>query len=153
MRLRPNGNSGPLALSFDAIGHYYLTHGREWERYALIKARPVAGDIEDGRDLLEILRPFVYRKYLDFGAFEALRSMKHRIKRELLRRNSTGDLKRGRGGIREIEFIVQAHQLIRGGRELRLQTQSLGQALTELEALRLIDAAQANGYRPWVLLK
>jgi glutamate-ammonia-ligase adenylyltransferase len=147
MRLRPNGDSGPLALSFDAIGHYYLTHGREWERYALIKARPVAGDIQDGRDLLEILRPFVYRKYLDFGAFEALRSMKHRIERELLRRNSTGDLKRGRGGIREIEFIVQAHQLIRGGREPRLQTESLGQALTELEVLRLIDAVQADGLR------
>jgi glutamate-ammonia-ligase adenylyltransferase len=147
MRLRPNGDSGPLALSFDAIGHYYLTHGREWERYALIKARPVAGDIEDGWDLLEILRPFVYRKYLDFGAFEALRLMKHRIQRELLRRNSTGDLKRGRGGIREIEFIVQAHQLIRGGREPRLQTASLGQALTELEVLRLIDAVQADDLR------
>ena len=147
MRLRPNGDSGPLALSFDAISHYYLTHGREWERYALIKARPVAGDIEDGRDLLEILRPFVYRKYLDFGAFEALRSMKHRIERELLRRNSTGDLKLGPGGIREIEFIVQVHQLIRGGREPRLQTESLGQALTELEVLRLIDAVQANELR------
>jgi glutamate-ammonia-ligase adenylyltransferase len=147
MRLRPNGDSGPLALSFDAIGHYYLTHGREWERYALIKARPVAGDIEDGRNLLEILRPFVYRKYLDFGAFEALRSMKQRIDRELLRKNSTGDLKRGRGGIREIEFIVQAHQLIRGGREPRLQTESLGQALTELEVLRLIDEVQADNLR------
>jgi glutamate-ammonia-ligase adenylyltransferase len=147
MRLRPNGDSGPLALSFDAIGHYYLTHGREWERYALIKARPVAGDIEDGCDLLETLKPFVYRKYLDFGAFEALRSMKHRIERELLRKNSTGDLKRGRGGIREIEFIVQAHQLIRGGREPRLQTASLGRALTELELLRLIDAVQADDLR------
>lgn len=147
MRLRPNGDSGPLALSFDAIDHYYLTHGREWERYALIKARPVAGDIKDGRDLLEILRPFVYRKYLDFGAFEALRSMKYRIERELLRKNSTGDLKRGPGGIREIEFIVQAHQLIRGGREPRLQTESLGQALAELEDLRLIDAAQADELR------
>lgn len=147
MRLRPNGDSGPLALSFDAIGHYYLTHGREWERYALIKARPVAGDIEDGGNLLEILRPFVYRKYLDFGAFEALRSMKHRIERELLRKNSTGDIKRGQGGIREIEFIVQAHQLIRGGREPQLQTESLDQALTELEVLQLIDAVQTNDLR------
>jgi glutamate-ammonia-ligase adenylyltransferase len=147
MRLRPNGDSGPLALSFDAIGHYYLTHGREWERYALIKARPVAGDIEDGRNLLELLRPFVYRKYLDFGAFEALRSMKHRIERELIKKNSTGDIKRGPGGIREIEFIVQAHQLIRGGREQRLQTENLGQALTELEVLRLIDTVQAKELR------
>jgi glutamate-ammonia-ligase adenylyltransferase len=147
MRLRPNGDSGPLALSFDAIDHYYLTHGREWERYALIKARPVAGDIKDGRDLLEILRPFVYRKYLDFGAFEALRSMKQRIKRELLRRKSSGDIKQGRGGIREIEFIVQAHQLIRGGREPRLQTESLSQALTELEVLQLIDGVQADDLR------
>ena len=67
MRLRPNGDSGPLVLSFDATNHYYITHGRDWERYALIKARPIAGDIEDGHYLLEILKPFVYRKYLDFG--------------------------------------------------------------------------------------
>lgn len=144
MRLRPNGDSGPLVLSFDAIDHYYVTHGRECERYALIKARPVAGDTKDKRYLLEILRPFVYRKYLDFGAFEALRSMKHKIERELLRKHSTGNLKLGPGGIREIEFIVQAHQLIRGGREPGLQTENLGQAMTELKALQLIDTVQAD---------
>ena len=76
MRLRPNGDSGPLVLSYDAMDHYYLTHGRDWERYALIKARPVAGDRLGGNQLLETLRPFVYRKYLDFGAIEAIRSMK-----------------------------------------------------------------------------
>jgi glutamate-ammonia-ligase adenylyltransferase len=147
MRLRPNGDSGPLALSFDAINHYYITHGREWERFALIKARAVAGNIGDGRHLLEILRPFVYRKYLDFGAFDALRSMKHRIERELLRKNSIGDIKRGSGGIREIEFIVQTHQLIRGGRDLALQTESLGQALAKLEKLSLIHPTHADELR------
>ena len=76
MRLRPNGESGPLALSFDAMEQYYQTHGRDWERYALIKARQIAGDDVAGEELLAKLRPFVYRRYLDYGAFEAVRSMK-----------------------------------------------------------------------------
>ncbi len=147
MRLRPNGRSGPLVLSFDAMHHYYITHGREWERYALIKARPVAGNARDGTTLLEILRPFIYRKYLDFSAFESLRSMKYRIERELLKKNSKGDLKLGRGGIREIEFIVQAHQLIRGGREKQLQTESIYKAIEALESLHLIDSAGAEELR------
>ena len=125
MRLRPNGDSGPLALSFDAIDHYFLTHGREWERYALIKARPVAGDIASGMELLGSLRPFIYRKYLDFGAFESIRSMKTLIDRELAKKSLTGNVKLGRGGIREIEFIIQSHQLIYGGRNAALRTASL----------------------------
>ena len=147
MRLRPNGVSGPLVLSFDAMNHYYTTHGREWERFALVKARAVAGNIEDGQKLLRILKPFVYRKYLDFGAFEGLRAMKHRIERELLRKSSIGDIKRGPGGIREIEFIVQTHQLIRGGREFTLQTANLGRALRELETLGFIGATLADELR------
>jgi len=147
MRLRPNGGSGPLALSFDAINHYYVTHGREWERFALIKARAITGDTEERKNILRILKPFVYRKYLDYGAFDALRAMKSSIERELRRKNSTGDIKRGPGGIREIEFIVQAHQLIRGGRELRLQTESLSRALNELENLHLIHETQATKLR------
>ena len=133
MRLRPNGDSGPLALSFDAMDHYFLTHGRDWERYALIKARPVAGDVVAGHDLLASLRPFVYRKYLDFGAFESIRTMKTLIERELNKKSLTGNVKLGRGGIREIEFIVQSHQLIYGGRNPALRTSSLYDALAALE--------------------
>ena len=92
MRLRPNGDSGPLALSFDAMDHYFLTHGRDWERYALIKARPVAGDIEAGKALLETLSPFIYRKYLDFGAFDSIRSMKNLIERGLKRKDLKNDI-------------------------------------------------------------
>lgn len=141
MRLRPNGDSGPLVLSFDAMEHYYQVHGRDWERYALIKARVIAGDLEAGNRLLSALRPFVYRKYLDFGAFEAIRSMKDLIEREISRKKMNNDLKLGRGGIREIEFIVQSHQLIHGGRAPRLQTQSLRGALDEMATMGLVDPA------------
>ncbi|MBO68196.1 MAG: bifunctional [glutamate--ammonia ligase]-adenylyl-L-tyrosine phosphorylase/[glutamate--ammonia-ligase] adenylyltransferase [Acidiferrobacteraceae bacterium] len=147
MRLRPNGDSGPLVLSFSAINQYYITHGREWERYALIKARPVAGNSEDTVELIDMLKPFVYRKYLDFGCFEALRLMKNRITRELLRKNSLCDIKLGTGGIREIEFIVQVHQLIRGGREPQLQTGQLSAALDMLASLKFIDNTQAQKLR------
>ena len=129
MRLRPNGNSGPLALSFDALDHYYLTHGRDWERYALIKARPVGGDMGAGQELIENIRPFIYRKYLDFGAIDAIRRMKSLIEQEQSKKSLTRNLKLGRGGIREIEFVVQSHQLIFGGRDKRLQTPSFYQAL------------------------
>jgi len=132
MRLRPNGSSGPIALSFDAMEQYYQVHGRDWERYALIKARPVAGDIRAGEHLLERLRPFVYRKYLDYGAIQSIRDMKQMIDREVRRKHGEGDIKLGRGGIREIEFIVQSLQLIRGGRDPRLQTQRLHAALARL---------------------
>ncbi|MBT6785835.1 MAG: bifunctional [glutamate--ammonia ligase]-adenylyl-L-tyrosine phosphorylase/[glutamate--ammonia-ligase] adenylyltransferase, partial [Acidiferrobacteraceae bacterium] len=133
MRLRPNGDSGPLALSFDAMDHYFVTHGRDWERYALIKARPVAGDVGAGVTLLDNLRPFVYRKYLDFGAFEAIRKMKALIERQLIRQNLKDNVKLGRGGIREIEFAVQSHQLIYGGRNPDLQTPGFYTALAALE--------------------
>ena len=132
MRLRPNGDSGPMALSFDAMEHYYQTHGREWERYALIKARTCAGDRDAGEELLDGLRPFVYRKYIDFGAIEAIREMKGRIDRELQRKEVRNNIKLGPGGIREIEFIAQSFQLIRGGRERELQDHRL---LTVLERL------------------
>lgn len=132
LRLRPFGNSGPLALSFDALEDYYQEHGREWERYAMIKARPVAGDLAQGYRLLETLKPFVYRRYLDFGAFEALREMKGMIREEVERRELQDNIKIGAGGIREIEFIGQAFQLIRGGREPDLQARPI---LTVLERL------------------
>jgi [glutamine synthetase] adenylyltransferase / [glutamine synthetase]-adenylyl-L-tyrosine phosphorylase len=139
MRLRPNGASGPLALSFDAMEYYYQTHGRDWERYALIKMRPISGSEQQSTYLMQMLRPFVYRKYLDFGAFESIREMKNLIDRELLRKGRARDIKLGRGGIREIEFVVQCHQLIRGGRETQLQTTSLYKALDVLVELGVIS--------------
>jgi glutamate-ammonia-ligase adenylyltransferase len=129
MRLRPFGASGPLAVSFNAMETYYQLHGREWERYALIKARPVAGDIPAGEVLLSGLQPFIYRRYFDYSVFGALREMKQGIRREVQRKGLEDNIKLGRGGIREIEFIVQLYQLIRGGREPELRTRSLLRAL------------------------
>jgi len=141
MRLRPNGDSGPLALSFSAMEQYYQTHGRDWERYALIKARPVGGDRAAGARLQAQLAPFVYRKYLDFTAFDSIREMKQLIEREVNRKGMQDDVKLGRGGIREIEFWVQSHQLIRGGRNRNLRTQSLYEALRVLAEEGVIDPA------------
>lgn len=125
MRLRPNGNSGPLALSFDAMEHYYQTHGRDWERYALIKMRPIAGDIDAGNELIAALRPFIFRKYVDFGAVDSIREMKQLINQELKKKGIEHNVKLGPGGIREIEFIGQSFQLIRGGREQELRQRSI----------------------------
>jgi glutamate-ammonia-ligase adenylyltransferase len=139
MRLRPFGQSGRLAQSFAAMEHYFQREGRDWERYAWIKARPVAGDIAAGERFLATLRPFVYRRYLDFGAFEGLREMKALIEAEVQRRDLEGHLKLGRGGIREIEFIVQLQQMIRGGRE---------PALRERGLLPALDRLREGGYVP-----
>ena len=121
MRLRPYGSSGALVLSFNALEQYYQDQGRDWERYAMIKARVVGGDQQAGAQLLKMLRPFVYRRYLDFSAIEALRSMKQLIQQEVRRKGMTENVKLGSGGIREVEFIAQAFQLIHGGRDLSLQ--------------------------------
>jgi len=134
MRLRPNGASGPLVLSFDAMEQYYQIHGRMWERYALIKTRLVAGDPAAGTILLNTLRPFVYRRYLDYTAVEEIRDMKGAIHRELLRKGIESNIKLGPGGIREVEFIAQAFQLIRGGRDPRLQERRLLPVLALLTA-------------------
>lgn len=132
-RLRPFGESSAQALSFDAMEDYYQVHGREWERYAMIKARVVAGDAEAGAELMAMLKPFVYRRYVDYGAFQSLREMKAMIGREVQRKGMEDNVKLGAGGIREVEFIGQAFQLIRGGREPTLQVRRI---LTVLEALR-----------------
>ncbi|KAF0804716.1 glutamate-ammonia-ligase adenylyltransferase [Alcanivorax xiamenensis] len=129
MRLRPWGKSGALAVGFDAMESYYETQGREWERYALIKMRPVAGDLEAGARLVERLNPFVYRRYIDYGAFQSLREMKSLIEREVNRKGMQADVKLGAGGIREVEFIVQAFQLIRGGQLPALRQPNLIQVL------------------------
>jgi len=164
MRLRPNGDSGALACSFDALENYFVAEGREWERYAWIKARVVAasgeaslaasgdsnpaargnaGGAADGgiaRELAAIARPFVFRKYLDFGAFAAMRSLHAQIRAEVARRELTSHVKLGPGGIREIEFIAQAFQLIRGGRDPQLQTRPTLEVLALLQQKGLLPA-------------
>ncbi|SET36586.1 glutamate-ammonia-ligase adenylyltransferase [Marinobacter segnicrescens] len=147
MRLRPYGQSGALALSFAALETYYQDQGREWERYAMVKARVVAGDQQAGKVLMESLRPFVYRKYIDFSAFESLRSMKAMINREVRRKGLENNIKLGSGGIREIEFVVQAFQLIRGGRDRELQQRELLAILGELEALELLPSTVVRELR------
>lgn len=142
MRLRPYGQSGALVLNFAALEEYYLTQGRDWERYAMIKARVVTGDPVDADYLTAMLRPFIYRKYLDYGSIESLRDLKRTINREVARKGMQDNIKLGPGGIREVEFIAQALQLIRGGRDTQLQTQSLYQALQVLAAEQIIARAE-----------
>lgn len=138
MRLRPYGESGALVLNFDAMEEYYQTQGRDWERYAMIKARVVSADaIAGGRaageELMAMLQPFTYRRYVDFGAIESMRGMKDMINREVQRRGINSDVKLGAGGIREVEFVVQVFQVIRGGRDTRLQERSVLKLLPLLE--------------------
>lgn len=123
--LRPYGENGPLVLSFEGMEDYYLRQGREWERYALIKARIVAGDYVAGSQLLTNLKPFVFRRYLDYGVFDALREMKLKISREISRKSMKDNIKLGIGGIREIEFFGQIFQLTRGGIDPELQDPSI----------------------------
>jgi glutamate-ammonia-ligase adenylyltransferase len=120
-RLRPYGDSGPLVVSFDMLENYLITQGRAWERYAWIKGRVLTGDQQDA--LLALVRPFVFRRHLDYGAFAAMRSLHSQVRHEVNRRDRLDDIKLGPGGIREIEFIVQVFQLIRGGHEPSLQQQ------------------------------
>ncbi len=127
MRLRPDGESGPLVCSFEMLENYLVTQGREWERYAWIKARPISGDRHD--ELEAIRRPFVFRKYLDFGAIDAMRSLHAQIRREVAKKDMANNVKLGPGGIREIEFIAQVFQLIRGGRDRSLQLKPTLQVL------------------------
>ena len=131
-RLRPFGDAGPLAMNFDAMEGYYHSQAREWERYAMTKARVIAGAPECAEELMAVLRPFVYRRYLDFGAIASLRNLKGLIDRELRRKGMADNIKLGPGGIREIEFIGQSFQLIRGGREPELQLRAIQPVLALL---------------------
>ncbi len=130
MRLRPYGDSGPLVGSFAMLEEYYQTQGREWERYAWIKGRVIAGP---EKELQDLLRPFVFRKYLDYSAFASMRDLKAQIIREVNRREMTDNVKLGPGGIREIEFIAQVFQLIRGGQDRALQIRPTLKVLALLE--------------------
>jgi glutamate-ammonia-ligase adenylyltransferase len=150
-RLRPFGDSGALVLHLRALEAYLQEHGREWERYAYVKARLLSGNDANRREVESLLRPFVYRRYLDFGVFESLRGMRDLILREVERRELQDNVKLGPGGIREIEFVVQAIQLLRGGRDSALQTQSLEAALARIRERRYLDEAAvrtlAEAYR------
>ena len=144
MRLRPFGDSGPLIASAVFLENYLQTHGRDWERYAWIKARAITGCEAWKLIQAESVRPFVYRRYLDFGVFESLREMKALIEREVARRDLAEHVKLGPGGIREIEFVVQAFQLIRGGQDRRMQTPSLLTVLPQLAGGKLLPARVAQ---------
>ncbi len=138
MRLRPFGDSGSLVVSFDSLETYLQQHGRDWERYAFVKARPITA-MDDYQALYKnVIRPFVYRRYLDFSVFESLRNMKQMIAREVARRELQDHVKLGPGGIREVEFIVQAFQLLRGGNDVQLQSRELQQVLPKLIGHKLL---------------
>ncbi len=149
MRLRPFGDSGALVLSFAAMEDYYQEQGRDWERYAMIKAKILGEDLTNlnHRYLKQMLRPFVYRRYLDFSAIQSLREMKLKISREVIRRHLTDNIKLGAGGIREVEFIVQTFQMIRGGRDKILQERSLLSVLPQLAQLHLLTDVQVEQLR------
>jgi len=143
-RLRPFGESGPLVMSFEGMEHYYLTQGRTWERYAMIKARVVVGSTADAQSWYELITPFVYRRYLDYSTIESLAELKQKISSNLqnkaLRRTTSGwNVKLGRGGIREVEFIVQSFQLVRGGRDDELQGRNLLTVLLKLAEKGLLS--------------
>ncbi|NOX08649.1 MAG: bifunctional [glutamate--ammonia ligase]-adenylyl-L-tyrosine phosphorylase/[glutamate--ammonia-ligase] adenylyltransferase [Gammaproteobacteria bacterium] len=138
MRLRPYGSSGPLVMSFDALEEYYQYQGREWERYAMIKARPITGDFIEQDQLTALLHPFIYRRYLDFNVLEAVRDLKSQIERKVYSKGMEDNIKLGPGGIREIEFIVQSFQLLRGGQDQELQQRNLLKVLQRMEERGLL---------------
>ena len=143
-RLRPYGENGPLVMSFDNMEAYYQRQGREWERYAWIKARIVADEKRAGNSLLERLQPFVYRRYLDFGVFESLREMKNKISLEVKNKGMKSNIKLGPGGIREIEFFGQIFQLIRGGVTPVLRERRIHKVLTALSQNNYIEQDTCN---------
>jgi glutamate-ammonia-ligase adenylyltransferase len=147
MRLRPNGDSGPLVCSLDALENYFITQGREWERYAWIKAR-VMNPAMVGEAALKALRgierPFIFRRYLDFGAINAMRDLHAQIRREVARKDMADHIKLGPGGIREIEFIAQVFQLIRGGRDIALQIRPTLEVLRLAADRSLLEAGQVE---------
>ncbi|TPG61473.1 bifunctional [glutamate--ammonia ligase]-adenylyl-L-tyrosine phosphorylase/[glutamate--ammonia-ligase] adenylyltransferase [Ewingella americana] len=148
MRLRPFGDSGPLVMSFPALEDYYQEQGRDWERYAMVKARLMGGaEDSSSQELRKMLMPFVFRRYIDFSVIQSLRNMKGMIAREVRRRGLKDNIKLGAGGIREIEFIAQVFQLIRGGREPSLQQRSLLPTLQAVDELGLLPTVQVQQLR------
>lgn len=146
LRLRPFGTQGAPSFSLAALDSYFETHARDWERYAWQKARCVAGDVDAGENWLESLTPFIYRRYIDFGQLAALKQMKDDIDADVRHKGREQDIKRGWGGIREMEFTVQALQLIHGGARPSLQQRSLVAALAALHAEELVTAEFAQDW-------
>ncbi|MEH0754910.1 bifunctional [glutamate--ammonia ligase]-adenylyl-L-tyrosine phosphorylase/[glutamate--ammonia-ligase] adenylyltransferase [Vibrio alginolyticus] len=145
MRLRPFGESGPLVMSYAALEDYYQEQGRDWERYAMIKARVMGCEMyPQYQELRQMLRPFVFRRYIDFSAIQSLRRMKSMISSEVRRRGLNNNIKLGAGGIREIEFIAQVFQLIRGGREPSLRNRGLLETLQGIEELALLTPKEVS---------
>ncbi len=144
MRLRPFGASGPLVTSLASLGDYFVKHARPWERYAWLKARAVTGDAANTDALDALVRPFVFRRYHDYAAIDEMRSLHAQIRAEATKRGKQDDIKVGAGGIREIEFVAQIHQLIRGGREARLQTRATRAALDLLATLQILPPQQVD---------
>ncbi len=148
MRLRPFGDSGPLVMSYAALEDYYQEQGRDWERYAMIKARVMGRSMyPEYQELRQMLRPFVFRRYIDFGAIQSLRRMKSMISSEVRRRGLSNNIKLGAGGIREIEFIAQVFQLIRGGREPSLRKRGLLETLAAIEELEQLSSQEVESLR------
>ncbi|MBA5763894.1 bifunctional [glutamate--ammonia ligase]-adenylyl-L-tyrosine phosphorylase/[glutamate--ammonia-ligase] adenylyltransferase [Vibrio sp. 404] len=148
MRIRPFGDSGPLVMSFAALEDYYQEQGRDWERYAMIKARVMGRDMyPQYQELRQMLRPFVFRRYIDFSAIQSLRRMKSMISSEVRRRGLSNNIKLGAGGIREVEFIAQVFQLIRGGREPSLRQRGLLVTLDAIEELELLTLSEIEHLR------
>ena len=145
MRLRPFGESGPLVMSYAALEDYYQEQGRDWERYAMVKARVMGCEMyPQYQELRKMLRPFVFRRYIDFSAIQSLRRMKSMISSEVRRRGLNNNIKLGAGGIREIEFIAQVFQLIRGGREPCLRNRGLLETLQGIEELALLTSQEVQ---------
>ena len=155
IRLRPFGKDGPLAMSFSGMEHYYQSQGRDWERYAMIKAKLITGREEDKKYLQSLLTPFVFRRYLDFSMIESIREMKAMINVQMKRKGMTDNIKLGRGGIREIEFIGQTLQLIRAGREPELRERSIIKVLTLLAEKKYLKKEEVEQLIPayWFLRK
>ncbi|PAU36093.1 bifunctional glutamine synthetase adenylyltransferase/deadenyltransferase [Vibrio coralliilyticus] len=148
MRLRPFGDSGPLVMSYAALEDYYQEQGRDWERYAMIKARVMGREMyPQYQELRQMLRPFVFRRYIDFSAIQSLRRMKSMISSEVRRRGLSNNIKLGAGGIREIEFIAQVFQLIRGGREPNLRQRGLLVTLDAIEELEQLTSEEVNNLK------
>ncbi len=143
-RLRPFGDSGPLAIPLGFLEDYLQAQAREWERYAMVKARVISGSVSSEQAFAELVRPFVYRRYLDYGAIESIRDMKKLIANEMHNRGMDANIKLGMGGIREIEFIGQAFQLIRGGRDPDLQVRPIQQVLALLAKKSLLPEREVG---------
>ncbi len=147
LRLRPWGESGPVALSHAGLEHYYQLHGREWEQYAMVKARLISGSESDHSHLESILKPFVYRRYHDYRVFEGLATLKDKIDQQARSRGMQQNIKLGAGGIREIEFFVQAFQILKGGRNNQLQSTEIFNCFEILEHQSIIPTETIHDLR------